>query len=71
MDNKKYGLYKRIMKRDPKAIDEIETLDEAKEMLKMMAGNIFLNGKVYNDLINLDVEKFMQNRNESVEPDID
>lgn len=30
MDNKNYGLYKRIMKRDPKAIDEIETLDEAK-----------------------------------------
>lgn len=29
MGDKKYGLYKRIMKRDSKTIDEIETLEEA------------------------------------------
>lgn len=47
MDNKNYGLYKRIMKRDPKAIDEIETLDDAKEILKMITGNVYLNGEIY------------------------
>lgn len=41
------------MKRDPKAIDEIETLDEAKEILKMITGNIYLSGKftVYSKII--------------------
>ena len=34
MNDRKYGLYKRIMKHDPKAIDEIESLDEAKEIIK-------------------------------------
>ena len=34
-----YGLYKSIMKRDTKAIDEIETLDEAKEIISMMCGS--------------------------------
>lgn len=48
MGNRKYELYKRIMKRDPKAIDEIETLDEAKEILKMITGNVYLNGEIYN-----------------------
>ena len=42
-----YGLYKRIMKRDSKAIDEIKDLDEAKAIIKMMAENAFLNGQVY------------------------
>lgn len=42
-----YGLYKRIMKRDPKAVDDINTLDEAKEIIKMMAGNVYLNGEIY------------------------
>lgn len=35
------------MKRDPKAIDEIETLDDAKEILKMITGNVYLNGEIY------------------------
>ena len=48
MAENKYGLYKRIMKRDPKAIDEIETLEEAKEILKMVMGNTYLNGEFYN-----------------------
>ena len=30
-------LYKRIMKQDITAIDEIESLDQAKELIKMMA----------------------------------
>lgn len=47
MSDKKYGLYKRIMKRDSKAIDEIETLEEAKEILKMITGNVYLNGEIY------------------------
>ena len=47
MNDRKYGLYKRIMKHDPKAIDEIESLDEAKEIIKMMAGNVFLNGQIH------------------------
>lgn len=44
---RKYGLYKRIMKRDPKAIDEIETLEEAKELIKMITGNVYLNNEMY------------------------
>lgn len=47
MSDKKYGLYKRIMKRDQKAIDEIETLEEAKEIIKMITGNVYLNGEIY------------------------
>ena len=47
MSDKKYGLYKRIMKHDPKAIDEIETLEEAKEIIKMIVGNVYLNGERY------------------------
>ena len=47
MSDKKYRLYKRIMKRDPKAIDEIETLEEAKEIIKMITGNVYLNGEIY------------------------
>lgn len=42
-----YGLYKRIMKQDPGAIDEIKTLEEAKDIIKMMAGNVYLNGEIY------------------------
>lgn len=47
MLDRKYGLYKRIMKKDPKAIDEIESLEEAKEIIKMITGNIYLNGQMY------------------------
>lgn len=39
MNDKKYGLYKRIMKRDPKAIDDIESLEEAKDIIKMIIGS--------------------------------
>lgn len=48
MDDRKYGLYKQIMKRNVKAIDEIESLDEAKEIIKMIMGNTYLNGETYN-----------------------
>lgn len=48
MSDRIYGLYKRIMKRDPRAIDEIESLEEAKEIIKMITGNTYLNGEVYN-----------------------
>ena len=45
--NNIYGLYKRIMKHDPKAVDDIQTLDEAKEIIKMIIGNVYLNGEIY------------------------
>lgn len=35
-------LYKRIMKRDPAAIDEIETLEEAKEIIRMVVSMVSL-----------------------------
>lgn len=47
MSDRKYNLYKRIMKHDPKAIDEIESLEEAKEIIQMMCGNVYLNGRLY------------------------
>lgn len=60
MQDRKYNLYKRIMKHDIKAIDEIESLEEAKEILQMMSGNVYLNGKVYNMIDNI------LNRKESI-----
>lgn len=72
--NNKYGLYKRIMKRDPKAIDEIETLKQAKDIIKMMTGNVYLNVKAYNQLdrefqfgtseMKEQLNKLIKNRNE-------
>lgn len=47
MYNRIYDIYKRIMKRDPKAIDDIESLEEAKEIISMMTGNVYLNGEIY------------------------
>ena len=47
MDNIIYCICKRIMKRDPKAIDEIKSLDEAKEIISMIVGNFYLHGEVY------------------------
>lgn len=38
---------KRIMKFDSKAIDDIQTLDEAKEIIKMITGNVYLDGEIY------------------------
>lgn len=37
--NSIYDLHKRIMKNDASAIDEIETLDDAKKILKMIVSN--------------------------------
>lgn len=42
-----YGLYKRIMKHDIKAVDDIHTLEDAKEIIKMISGNVYLNGEMY------------------------
>lgn len=85
MDNKKYGLYKRIMKHDQKAIDEIESLEEAKEIIRMVTGNIYLNGEIYQmeqelvhkfmigdkEVIDNIIDKFTSNRTSDVNPDID
>lgn len=38
---------KRIMKFDSKVIDDIQTLDEAKEIIKMITGNVYLDGEIY------------------------
>ena len=34
----------------PDAIDKINTLDEAKQILKMITENIYINGKIYESL---------------------
>lgn len=46
-NNRIYGLYKRIIKHDKLAIDDIQSLDEAKEIIKMMTGNVYLHGITY------------------------
>lgn len=43
--NNIYSLYKQVMKNGPDAIDKINTLDEAKQILKMITGNIHINGE--------------------------
>ena len=40
-------LYKRIMKHDPAAINEIETLEQAKEIIRMIESMVFLHGHLY------------------------
>lgn len=47
MMNKTIKLYKQIMKHNPEAIDKIESLKEAKDIIKMMMGNIYLHEKPY------------------------
>jgi len=48
VDNKRiYVMYKRIMKRDTRAIDDIKSLDEAKEIIKMIVGNQYLHTVAY------------------------
>ena len=42
-----YSLYKRVMKRDPRAIDEIESLEDAKEIIGMMLGNHYMHNTAY------------------------
>lgn len=59
MLDRKYGLYKRIAKRDPKAIDEIESLDEAKEIIKMLVGST-QGIKVNNGLYPMDFDKTVE-----------
>lgn len=54
-----YGLYKKIVKRDPKAIDEIETLEEAKEIIKMLVGST-QGIKVNNGLYPMDFAKAVE-----------
>lgn len=49
--NNIYSLYKRIMKHDPKAIDDIQTLDEAKEIIKMLTSRVvYFNNEMYEEL---------------------
>ena len=67
MSDRKYGLYKRIMKHDPKAIDEIKTLEEAKEIIKMMTGNVYLNGEIYQFESSAIPEKLKEYKSESLE----
>lgn len=49
--NNIYSLYKRIMKYDPKAIDDIQTLDEAKEIIRMLSSKmVYFNNEMYEEL---------------------
>ena len=54
-----YSLYKRIMKRDPKAVDDINTLEEAKEIIKMLVGST-QGIKVDNGLYPMDFDKAVE-----------
>lgn len=47
MLNRLDGLYKRIMKYDIKAIDEIQSLGEAKEIIKMIVSGMYSHGITY------------------------
>lgn len=42
-----YELYKRLMKYDVKAFDEIETIEEAKEIIKMMVSSQYLHNQTH------------------------
>lgn len=54
-----YSLYKRIMKRDPRAIGDIQTLDEAKEIIKMITGST-QGIKIDNGLYPMDFDKVVE-----------
>lgn len=43
----KYGLYKRVMKRNITAIGDIHTLEEAREIISMMSGNVSMKGELF------------------------
>ena len=51
MFDKVCNLYKRIMKHDADAINEIKTLEEAKEIIEMMACNAYLTYQTYQDAL--------------------
>lgn len=59
MSDRKYSLYKRIMKRDPKAVEDINTLEEAKEIIKMLVGST-QGIKVDNGLQPMDFDKAVE-----------
>ena len=50
-------LYKRIMKYDSNAIDDIETLSQAKEIIKTILNNIIVGQ--YNPLDFISINKFI------------
>lgn len=59
-------LYKRIMKQDITAIDEIESLDQAKELIKMMASQTSMTLKT--SVCDFDYEKYVNEKlNENIE----
>ena len=54
-----YSLYKRIMKRDPKAVDDIDTLEDAREVIRMLV--VSTQGiKVDNGLYPMDFDKAIE-----------
>lgn len=51
MSDRNYELYKRIMKHDSEAIDEINSLEEAKEIIELLSSTmhlIYFNGTIHN-----------------------
>lgn len=81
----RYATYKAIMKHHQNAMDEIHTLEEAKDIISMITGNIYLNGEIYQmeqelkteflsgDKKTIDkmIEKLTANRETNIEPDED
>lgn len=47
------------MKRDPKAIDAIASLEEAKDIIKMMTGNVYFGSEVYRTMDD-NIKKFYE-----------
>lgn len=81
----RYATYKAVMKHHLNAIDGIHTLEEAKDIISMIIGNIYLNGEIYQmeqelqakflsgdkKIIDEMIEKFTANRETNIEPDED
>jgi hypothetical protein len=53
-----YKIYKRLMKRDIKAIDEIKSLEQAKEIIKLLLGSE--QGIKHNGLYPFDLDKAVE-----------
>lgn len=61
----RYVTYKGVMKHLTGAIDKIHTLEEAKDIIGMITGNIYLNGVVYR-MEREQTEKFLNGDKETV-----
>lgn len=81
----RYSVYKSVMNHLTGAIDKIHTLEEAKDIISMITGNVYLNGEVYQmeqelareffsgnkETVEGLVKKFTSQRENNIEPDED